>query len=557
MPITQEKLNKTQEKRVRNGFRTLFLLFIATSSLWHCSKKPNDPKDDPNLDIPFVQAEWDGMKRGDIFYELFVRSFADTNGDGIGDLKGITTKLDYLHELGINGIWMMPIHPSPSYHGYDVEDYKAINPQYGTMADFDALMTKANQLGIKVVLDLVVNHTSKTHPWFIQACSSTDAPTRDFFLFAPRDSVRHYIENNKVPSISTYHPNEWHRVESGTTNYMYYGMFSPWMPDINPQNSAVMDSIYSAAQFWLQKGVYGFRLDAIKHIYQNERSQSNIDFWIAFYNRLKQMNPNVYLIGEVLSPTDLVSVYYKALDHLFNFDSWWKLEWALNANTGRYYANDMQTAFTQFRAYNQNYVNVPKLSNHDEDRTISKLGLSWPKAALAAAVMLTMPGQPYIYYGEEIGMRNMKTFGDEYVREPFLWEPTATDTYRTKWRISSTNTDANVPPLSVQKGDKASLYNVYAALIKLRNTYPALAEGNYTYVHHTSLPDALSVYFRQKENQRLMILHNFGLTEHTYEITSVVKSPVAGFNGAFLRKEEMRYVAVLPVYSTLVVEVGE
>ena len=536
--------------------KKILLIFFTLLLLWNCEKQHNPSGNgDPAGQIAFEQAEWDGIKRGDVFYEVFVRSFADANGDGIGDLKGLTLKLDYLHELGINGIWLMPTNPSPSYHGYDVEDYKAVNPQYGTMADFDALMTKANQLGIKVVLDLVVNHTSKTHPWFRAACSSKDSPYRNFYLFAPRDSVQDYIRNNKVPSVTTYHPHQWHNVESGTTNYRYFGDFSPWMPDINPENTAVMDSIYSAAQFWLEKGVYGFRLDAIKHIYQNERSQQNIDFWKAFYTRLKSMKPDVYLVGEVLSATDMVALYYRALDYLFNFDSWWKLEWAVNANIGHYYAHDMQTCFTQFKAYSENYVNVPKLSNHDEDRTMSKLGYSWAKAKLAAAVMLTMPGQPYMYYGEEIGMRNMKNRGDEYVREPFLWEPQATDTYRTRWRVSATNTDANVPPVSVQKTDEASLYNVYAKLVKLRNTYPALADGNYTYLHYSSLPAALSVYFRQKDNQRLMIIHNFGAEKITYEIINPLNFPVAGFGGAFLKKENEKYYAELPAYSSLIIDI--
>ena len=534
--------------------KKIFLIFFAALFFWNCEKKQNPSDiDDPTGNVHFVQADWDGVKRGDVFYEVFVRSFADADGDGIGDLKGLTDKLDYLHELGINGIWLMPVHSSPSYHGYDVENYKSINPQYGTMADFDALMVKANQLGIKVILDLVVNHTSKTHTWFKQACSSKDSPYRNFYLFAPRDSVKYYIEHNRVPSITTYNDYEWHTVESGTTNYKYYGAFSSWMPDINPENTTVMDSIYSAARFWLEKGVYGFRLDAIKHMYQQERSQQNIDFWKNFYSCLKSIKPDVYLIGEVLSAADMVSIYYKALDYLFNFDSWWKLEWALNANVGRYYANDMQTCFLQFKTYNENYINVPKLSNHDEDRTMSKLGHSWPKVRLAAAVMLTMPGQPYIYYGEEIGMRNMKTNGDEYVREPFLWEAKATDAYRTRWRVSTTNTDANVPPLSVQQADEHSLYNVYASLLKLRNTYPALADGNFTYLPYSSLPDALSVYTRQKGDQSLMILHNFGTAEISYEITTPLKSPVAGFNGACLKKKEMKYYAELPAYSTLLI----
>ncbi len=534
--------------------KNYFILLASLLVMWSCNKDNNSSGDNPGEGLPFVRTEWDGVKRGDVFYEVFVRSYADKNGDGVGDFRGLTDKLDYLHSLGVSGIWMMPIHPSPSYHGYDVEDYKGLNPQHGTMADFDAFMAKANQLGIKVLLDLVVNHTSKTHPWFVQACSSKSSPYRGFYLFAPKDSVQYYIEHNMVPSIKRYNAGEWHTVEQGTTDYKYFGGFSSWMPDINPENVAVMDSIYDAAKFWLDKGVYGFRLDAAKHIYQEERSQENINFWKAFYARLQNMKPDVFLVGEVLTNTDLVAYFYQALPALFNFDAWWKLEWALNNNTGRYYPKDMNDCFTAFAGYNPDYLNVPKLSNHDEDRTMSKLDNNVDKAKVAAAVMLTMPGQPYIYYGEEIGMRNMKTDGDIYVREPFLWAPKASDTYRTTWHVSQTNVDAYVKPLSEQQKDKQSLYAVYADFVKLRNTYPALLDGTMTYPTPSSLPEALMVYVRQKGDQKLMLVHNLGKTTQGYIIPVDVKHPVTSVNGAILQKNGEKYIAKLPSFSSLVIE---
>ncbi|MDR2448695.1 MAG: hypothetical protein LBD52_01900 [Prevotellaceae bacterium] len=531
-----------------------YFLFVLIAIFWNC--KDNSSPGGSGGGLPFVQAEWDGVKRGDVYYEIFVRSFADTDGDGIGDLRGVTEKLDYLHELGISGIWLMPIHPSPSYHGYDVENYKAINPDYGAMSDFDALMTKANRLGIKVVLDFVINHTSKTHPWFTQACSNTASPYRNFFLFASANNIQTEIAEGRVPSVVNYNDYEWHNVESDVTGYKYYGIFSSWMPDINPESTAAMDSIYDAAKFWLDKGVAGFRLDAAKHIYQVEQSQQNIDFWRAFHNKLKTFDPDVYLVGEVLDGSaDNVAYFYQGLPALFNFPNWYNLEWALNNNTGCYYPRDVDDAMKKFAAQNANYLNVPKLSNHDEDRTMSKLGDDVAKAKVAAAILLTMPGQPYMYYGEEIGIRGMKTGGDENVREPFLWSA-GNDAYRTTWRTPQYNTDASVLSLARQQVDENSLYSVYAGFIRLRNTYPALAEGNLTYPDPSGVLPELMMYTRQKEEQRIMVIHNLGTTARTYRLAEAVKQPVASLNKAALLQDGKVFVAQLPSFSSLVVELN-
>jgi glycosidase len=523
-----------------------------------CSCK-DDPSPEPGGGVPVATAEWDGEKRGDVYYEIFVRSFADTDGDGIGDLRGVTAKLDYLHKLGIAGIWLMPINPSPSYHGYDVESYKAIEPDYGAMSDFDALMAKANSLGIKVVLDFVINHTSKTHPWFVQACSNATSPYRDFFLFAPAGNVPAEIAAGRVPSVVNYSDYEWHEVQGnvqgGVGGYKYYGIFSSWMPDLNPESEAAMDSIYSAAEFWLDKGVAGFRLDAAKHIYQLEQSQENINFWQAFHSKLKTYKPDVYLVGEVLAGKEDIAYFYQGLPALFNFPNWNNLEWALNNHTGRYYPRDVDDCLKAFAAANPSYLNVPKLSNHDEDRTMSKLGDDVAKAKVAAAVLLTLPGQPYIYYGEEIGMRGMKTGGDENVREPFLWAA-GSDPYRTRWRAPQYNTEADVLPLERQQVDETSLYSTYAGFIRLRNTYPALAEGVLAYPDPESVPEELMIYTRQKGEQRIMVIHNLGTLTRTYRLTEPVKQPVASLNKAALLQDGRVFVAQLPPLSSLVVMIS-
>jgi len=534
--------------------KKIYLIFLCVFAIsFFCACDREDKGGGSNNGSTTDPIAWDGVKRGKVYYEIFVRSFADANGDGIGDLKGITEKLDYLHSLGITGIWLTPIHPSPSYHGYDVNNYKAVNPDFGTMADFDALMAKANSLNIKVILDWVVNHTCKEHPWFVQACSSTTSAYRNFYLFAPSAGIPAYVNSGQVPSITEYRAYEWHNVESGTTDYQYFGSFSSWMPDINP-TSAIVDSLYEAAKMWMNKGVSGFRFDAVKHIYQIEDSPENINFWKNFLNKLRSHKPDVYLIGEVFDNKDKIAYFYQAFPALFNFENWNNLKWALNNNTGKYYPKDVADCMSAFAAANPNYINVPKLSNHDEDRTMSVLNYNVNKAKVAAAVLLTMPGEPYLYYGEEIGMRGLKQNGDENVREPFLWTTKSSDHYRTSWRTPVFNTDDKITPLSVQQEDQNSLYSVYAAFIKLRNSYPALAEGSLTYSDPADMVNELMIYTRQKDNQRILIIHNLGLVSRAYPITEQVKHILGVVNGAVLEKTGDTYMAKLPSYSSLVIE---
>jgi glycosidase len=537
------------------------LLFASIIILWSCKEDEFAPKNGRVQGMSVTQGEWDGVKRGEVYYEIFVRSFASAEGtQQYGDLKGITDKLDYLHELGISGIWLTPIFPTGSVHGYDVTNYKAVAPNIGTMADFEALMQKANQLNIKVVLDFVINHTSNAHPWFTEARKTVNlnAPIRQFYLFAPTNSVQSWVEQGLVPSISVYNSGDWRSItgSGNTTTYRYYGMFDSSMPDINPECTAIMDSIYDAAKFWLDKGIAGFRLDAAKHIYQIERSQENIDFWKAFHAKLKTFKPDVYLIGEVLDGTDMVGYYYQGLPTLFDFESWYKLEYAVNNHTGQYYPQEIASYLTTFASYNPNFQHVVKLSNHDEDRAMSKLGNDIEKAKMCAAVMLTMPGQVYMYYGEEIGMLGLKEWsgGDSNVREPFLWTPKAEDTYRPTWRspAANSNIDANVTPLSIQQADTNSLYSTYAKFIRLRNTYPALAEGTLSTYEWANLNPQLMVYSRQTTNQRMMIIHNMGTEKTVYILPEKVSTLVLAHNGAVMNENDNAQFAELPPMSSLV-----
>ncbi|MFA6334244.1 MAG: alpha-amylase family glycosyl hydrolase [Bacteroidales bacterium] len=542
----------------------LLLLFLILGS---CEKSQitNPVVEKPKDDISQYESKnWDGVKRAGIFYEIFVRSFADGNNDGTGDFKGITDKLDYLNELGVAGIWLTPINPSSSYHGYDVTDFKAVNPDFGTMADFEALINKAHSLNIKVILDFTINHTSKYHPWFTTAISTEKNQYRNYFLFAPSDDVSGWISAGKVPMTNTYYSGQWYTVLSGTINFKYMGMFSDWMPDLNYggvdtcENSATFKSVIDATNFWLAKGVDGFRLDAVKHIYQNEDSDENPKFLEKFYNELKKTKPDVYLIGENLTGDyTKVAPYYRGLPALFNFDAWYKLIYVLENSHAKWFPSDMITMQKKFDEYRSFPINATKLSNHDEDRTLSRLNGDLGKTKMAAAILLTISGSPYIYYGEEIGMLGLKSNDDKNVREPFLWDVAASDTYRTKWHNPVYSNDATVSPLSRQKTDLSSIYRVYQKFIQLRNTYPALASGTLT------IPDNLDAYsknfmvfYRETTGEKLMVIHNVSTSISTYIINHSVKKAIADMGKvSFTKINETNISVTMPPYSSIIFEI--
>lgn len=504
-----------------------------------------------------VEKQWDGKYRGDFYYEIFPRSFADSDGDKIGDLNGVTAKLQYIKDLGCTGIWLTPINPSPSYHGYDVTDYKGVNPQFGSMADFDALIAEANKMGIKVILDFVINHSSNQHPWFIEADKNANSTERGYYMMYDRNAnIKEMCESGQIPMIEDkkYNAGMW-RVSSNANRY--YGMFDGSMPDLNygvlPNLNPVYDKVVDAAKFWMAKGASGLRLDAVKHIYQDSKSPQNWEFLNRFYNDVKAAYPNVYMVGEVLGGMDETAPYFQGLPSLFHFDAWWKLEGAIQNATGKYYAKDMIDAINKFKANRGDFNACIKLSNHDEDRAISKLGNSVEKAKVAFAVIATTPGQPYIYYGEEIGMSGMKDNDDKNVREPMLWG----DNYYADWFTPKNATEARLENVQKQLVNEASLLNFYKDFAKLRNSIPALANGDITYPNLETTPNELMVYTRSYNGEKVMVVVNTSNKTIDYNCKENVKGAIKSHNNAKilkLQKTEDGYIFEMPALSVLVIE---
>jgi alpha-amylase len=444
-----------------------------------------------------------------VFYEIFVRSFYDSNGDGVGDLNGLISKLDYLQSLGVTGLWLMPIHPSPSYHGYDVTDYYSINPDYGTLDDFKRLLAEAKQRNIRIIIDFVLNHTSNEHPWFI-ASQDPQSPYRNWYVWSRTDPGQ---------------PN-WHRAANGD---YYYGFFSDQMPDLNYTNPEVTAKMEDVARFWLQEiGVDGLRLDAAKYLIENGTSIQNTDATHQWYKNFrpiyKKYNPNAMTIGEVwdLAPISADYAQGDQLDLTFDFD----LAQALVTGARARRADGIADAFR----VNQNVFKPLQfgsfLTNHDQNRVVSQLAGDVDRAKLAAVIYLTGPGVPFVYYGEELGMIGRKP--DEDIRTPMQWsaDQNAGFTTGTPWRLLYS--DYVTKNVETESADPNSILSLYRQLIAQRNQHAALRVG--TYVEVSTNNTAVFAMLRVSKEEAALIVVNLSKDALSDYSLSAKSSPVKAGN---------------------------
>ena len=406
-----------------------------------------------------------------VYYEIFVRSFYDSNGDGIGDLNGVTEKLPYLKSLGISGIWMMPIFPSPSSHGYDITNYRAINPQYGTMADFERLVKAAHADGIKVILDMVINHTSDQNPWF-KAAVNPASPYHDWYYWAR--------PHTDLDAKSPWGGPVWRKL--GEQHYM--GIFCRCMPDLNYHNPAVRHAMISIGRFWLRKGVDGYRLDAAKHIFDKTQQDNHrmaimredAAWWSDYRRGLDAVDPHAYLVGEVTgSHYRLDAPFVKPLSAVFDFPLAVRLIKSAKSgrddNIGRALVH-MQNVYR--KAAGHYVMDAPFLSNHDQQRVMTDLHGNLDRMKVAAAMLLTLPGHPFVYYGEEIGMRGPNSDGQN--RAPIRWNISRTAPGETTWETSTIPMHEDVS-VQAEQNDPHSLLNRYRELIHWRMDIAPLRDG--------------------------------------------------------------------------------
>ena len=539
------------------SFRTLCVMLIpavlAVVSLMSCTKE------DKSMTLPNenVVAEW---PMG-VAYEIFVQSYADHNGDGIGDINGLTQKLDYLKDLGVSAIWLMPIMPSPSYHKYDVTDYYGIHADYGNIDAFKNFVNEAHKRDIKVIIDLIVNHTSNEHQWFEQSANNPGSALREYYIWANDSRIKEISSLEKAATGDSDNITQWH--EHPENDKKYYGFFSGMMPDLNYDNPEVRKEVIEIGRYWLNEmNVDGFRLDAAKHIYEEYRVNDNHAWWQEFKRAMQEANPDVYLVGEVWDNTEFAASFLKGLPALFNFDlsfsilesihkeksvsafiheDAWKIDSAHSFESG--YLQNQRV----FQNVTSNYKDAIFLSNHDQNRILSMLDGNTEKGKLAASILLTMPGTPYIYYGEELGMLGMKP--DPNIREPFLWQ-SDNDSLRTSWMKPEYTVESGVMPLDKQIENKASLYWHYKKLIKLRNHSNALTYGDFKPLEIQD--SSLIAFTREKDGEQVAVMHNLSANE--IEINTLDK--LTGFNIKFFSTNPIDIVdadrIVVQPYSSII-----
>lgn len=511
-----------------------------------------------------------------VVYQIYPRSFMDSNGDGVGDLNGITSRLDYLKELGVDVIWLSPIYQSPNDdNGYDISDYRAIMKEFGTMEDFDRMIAGIHERGMRLVMDLVVNHTSDEHPWFLESRKSKDNPYRDYYIW--REG-----KDGKVP-------NNWGSYFSGSawqhddaTDMYYLHLFSKKQPDLNWENPKVREEVFSMMNWWCgEKGIDGFRMDVISLISKRPGLPDGPKAPEALYGYadcangprvhefLKEMNEKVLshydlmTVGEAAGVTIDEAKKYAGFDEhelnmVFHFEhvgldggehgKWTDKRVPLAAF--KKVMSDWQTELDG-KAWNSLY-----LSNHDQPRSISRFGDDSPEYRVVCAKMLAtclhmMQGTPYVYQGEELGMTNMpfadisevrdidsinayhemseagliskedmmrfiRLKGRDNARTPMQWDDSENAGFTTGTPWIGVNPNYRTINAKAALADEDSVFHYYQKLIALRKEQPILVYGHYTLLE----PDheSLYVYTRTLEEQKMLVICNFTKEEVSYEI---------------------------------------
>ena len=462
-------------------------VLIISTLLCGCGKNAeNNVENDTESGAENLDYNIDNTKT-DTWYEIFVYSFCDSDGDGIGDLNGVDEKIGYLKELGISGIWLMPVCPSDSYHKYDVNDYEDIDPQYGTMEDFDKLVKDCHANGIRVITDLVVNHTGAHNKWFTGACDYLkEHPAIDFAegeeASQSKDQTSDMYTDDGLRYVEYYNfSNEkkagYNKVEG--TDYYYESQFSPDMPDLNWNSQYVYNEIKSVMKFWTDHGVDGFRLDAAKEYYSgNSTENKKVLSWLE--NTAKELNPDAYLVAEVWDTFGTIQDYYSSgITSIFDYpfgNSDGQIVKTINGagNESRVekYAPNIEKAESAYRSSNPSFIDAPFLSNHDTGRISGFLNYNEDKMKLAGAMNLFMSGNSFIYYGEELGMSG--SGNDPSKRAPMYWSDKSGLTTPPP---GCTVQENKFGSFDEQKNDESSIYNYYRKAISIKASCPEIAEG--------------------------------------------------------------------------------
>ncbi|MCM1122289.1 MAG: alpha-amylase family glycosyl hydrolase [Eubacterium sp.] len=498
------------------------------------------------------------------YYEVFVYSFCDSDGDGIGDLQGLISKLDYINDgddttdtdLGCNGIWLMPVNPSPTYHKYDVADYYAIDEEYGTMDDFKELLAECDKRGIKVIMDLVLNHSSSQNPWFQEACaylqglgdaepSVEECPYFDYYHFSKEQGGGYYA------------------VEG--TDWYYEAQFWFEMPDLNLDCEALKSEIAEITKYWLALGVGGFRLDAVKEYYSGA-PQANIEFLSWLTDEVKSQKEDAYLVGEAWLPMTEYAPYYESgIDSVFDFafaDKDGIISKVLNGSPASRYGETVASLAEVFGSYHEDYIDAPFYTNHDLGRSAGYYAgdYSENQTKLAAAMNLFMSGSAFIYYGEELGMKGSGK--DENKRAPMYWSMDADAEGMCDGPADMDAVKMKFESLEEQQSDEQSVYNFYKKVIKVRNQNPEIARGSAEYLGEVST-DTVCVLRKAYEGSEVLLVFVTGQEAEEVDLSGVTVNGNVFGDGTQVRamlvtgEEQIALegsVAKMPGYSVMVMK---
>ena len=605
-------------------------------------------------------ASFDGTKRSNTAYQLLVYSFADSDGDGIGDFKGIQSKLDYLDGLGITALWLSPAHPTSSYHAYDVNDYYSLNPLYAvgdkTTAkaeqDFQELLEAAHAKGIAIYMDYVLNHSGKNNPWFKEAVADPSSKYRDYYFFSANPSADY--RNFPMLKGTAYNSGEWKQVTSGspkltitktteavtngnagwnlwtwqdggegkvvkfvdkgdgtyylvmdingkwgmlvrkynnwdagskfgaksggtitegtpmelvgdgadmwftgsgrykieltdvsTETLFYMGCFSDWMPDLNygdvsvAENNACFQDLAASADKWINMGIDGLRLDAVKHIcggissYNNTSNQTLLNKWYQRCNDTYKaagkslgQTQDIFMVAEAWDGHDTEKNYYKGVTSCFEFDYGYKVRDMLNNQNATGFAAQAAKYVSDHTGVRADAITSFFLSNHDQDRFASNVGKNLDRMKQAGAILLSGGGKPFVYQGEELGYYGTKGSGDEYVRTPILWDKAgkqcAKKGVENKVDAGMLKADISVEAQSATEG---SILQVYQTWSRLRNTYEALATGTMTSANLSGT--SIAAWYMTAGSEKLLVVHNVASSEKQVTVSDDLSHPVA------------------------------
>lgn len=498
-----------------------------------CDRVSGAPGDEVYLEVderPNYEYDEVSNADGSMGYEIFVRTFYDSDGDGDGDLNGVKLKLPYLASLGVKTLWLMPIHPSHSYHGYDITDYYGIHPDFGTLDDFDALVTEADKYNIDIMIDMVFNHTSKYHPWFSQSY-------QDYFKEDYEGSKKDWY-NWSDKSKGSYYPYS----ASGKETKYYEARFVDSMPDLNLKSQAVMDEIENITKFWIQHGVAGFRLDAVRYYYYNNVNK-NVEFLTWLEETAHKYDPNFYMVGEDWESGNIVAKYHASkCDSFFNFDAsmqytsggdiWACFNNTIYRKTNKNFANNWAEATqkyeTKVKEANPDAYVTYFITNHDGDRASKYFSGCNYKSVVS--LMGLLPGMSFMYYGEEIEMLGSRVTSpddrsDVRRRLPMVWskeDKTGECVFPEKDRQDLNNNPQVENGVDDMLQVPYSLINHYKKVINVRNKYPFIKHGtfeNLTLSLEREDNSFLVAYKIALGEDYIIVVHNFN--PYNVEVTAL------------------------------------